>query len=140
MSSSLEYVTISLQLYDYVSPWFSTGSIQCLSRHSYLASKEGDAAYDQQHSVLLKPEQLLLRTLQTTTSVDPIFLKDIRISLLSNPLALKFKQSCTNSRSQNGQIKVPDFQTPDSEILDSKSPDFRNSNSRIHRSHEGERP
>jgi hypothetical protein len=29
-----------------------------------------------------------------TTFVDPTWLKDICISLLSNPLALKFKQSC----------------------------------------------
>jgi hypothetical protein len=31
-----------------------------LSRCSYLTTKEGDAAYDQQHSVLLKPKRLLL--------------------------------------------------------------------------------
>jgi hypothetical protein len=33
-----------------------------LSRRSYLASKEGDIAYDQQYSALLKPKRLLLRT------------------------------------------------------------------------------
>jgi hypothetical protein len=73
----------------------------------------------------------------TTTSVVSTFLKDIRISLLSNPLVLKFKQSCVDSRPQDGQIEVPDFQTPDSDIL---YPDFLNSSSRIHRSYEGERP
>jgi hypothetical protein len=72
--------------------------------------------------------------------VDPIFLKDIRVSLLSNPLALKFKQSCTISRPQNGQIEVPDSQTPNLEILDPEFLDLLNSSSRIHRSHEGERP
>jgi hypothetical protein len=77
--------------------------------------------------------------------VDPTFLKDIRISLLSYPLALKFKQSCIDSRPQNGQIEVPDFQIPDfqipdSEILDLESLDFLNSSSWIHRSHEDERP
>jgi hypothetical protein len=72
--------------------------------------------------------------------VDPTFLKDICINLLLDPLALKFKQSCVDSRPQDGQIKVPDSQTLDSEILDPESPDFLNSNSRIHRSHEGERP
>jgi hypothetical protein len=72
--------------------------------------------------------------------VDPTFLKDICISLLSDPLALKFKQSCADSRPQNSQIEVPDFQTPDSEILDPESPDFLNSSSWIHRSHKGERP
>jgi hypothetical protein len=90
--------------------------------------------------MLLKPERLLLKTLQTRTSIDSTFLKDIRISLLSDPLALKFKQSCIDSRSQNGKIEVPDFQTPDSEILDPEFPDFHNSSSRIHRTQEGERP
>jgi hypothetical protein len=55
-------------------------------------------------------------------------------------LALKFKHSCVDSRTQNGQIEVPDFQTPDSEILDLESPDFQNSSSWIHRSQEDERP
>jgi hypothetical protein len=90
--------------------------------------------------VLLKPKQLLLRTLHTTTSVDLTFLKDIRISLFSDPLALKFKQSCIDFRSQNNQIEVQDFQTPNSEILDSESPDFQNSSSWIHRSQEDKRP
>ena len=72
--------------------------------------------------------------------MDPTILKNIRVSLLSDSLALKFKQSCANSRPQNGQIKVLDFQTPHSEILDPESPNFMNSSSRIHRSHEGKRP
>jgi hypothetical protein len=80
-----------------------------LSRHLYLTPKEGDTVYDQQHLVLLKPERLLLQTLQTTTS---------------DPLALKFKQSCADSRPQNGQIKVPNSQIPDSEIQNPESPDF----------------
>jgi hypothetical protein len=103
-------------------------------------SKEGDAVYDQQHLVLLKPERLLLRTQRTTISVDPVFLKDIYISLLSNLLTLKFKQSYADFRPQNGQIEVPDFQTPDLKILDPESLDFYNSSSRINRSQEGERP
>jgi hypothetical protein len=55
-------------------------------------------------------------------------------------LALKFIQSCTDSRLQNGQIEVPDSQTLDLEILDLESPNFLNSSSRIHGSYEGERP
>ena len=86
--------------------------------------KEEDAAYNQQHSVFLKLEQLLLKILHTTTSGNPTFFKDIRISLLLDPLALKFKQSCVDIRPQNGQIEVPDSQTLDLEILDPKSQDF----------------
>ena len=72
--------------------------------------------------------------------MDPIFLKDIHISLFSDPLVLNFKQSCVDSRPQNNQIEVPDSQTSCLEILDPEFPNFLNSSSRIHRSHEGERP
>jgi hypothetical protein len=41
--------------------------------------------------------------------VDPTFLKDVHVSLLSDHLALKFKQLCADSRPQNGQIEVPKF-------------------------------
>jgi hypothetical protein len=111
-----------------------------LSRRSYLVPKKGDATYDQQHFILLKPEQLFLRILRTTTSMDPTFQKDIYISLFSNPLVLKYKQLCVDFRPQNGQIEVPDFQTPDLEILDPESPDFLNFNPRIHKSHDCKRP
>jgi hypothetical protein len=98
-------INISLQVYNH-----QQGQSDVLSRRSYLESKKGDTTYDQQHFVLLKSEQLLLKTLHITISVDPIFLKDIRISLLLDPLALKFKQSCVDFRPQNGQIKVLDSQ------------------------------
>jgi hypothetical protein len=62
-----------------------------MSRRSYLTPKEGDVVYDQQHSMILKPERLFLQTLQTTTLVNPTFFKDIRINLFSDSLALKFK-------------------------------------------------
>jgi hypothetical protein len=72
--------------------------------------------------------------------VDPTFLNDICVNLLSDPLALKCKQSYIDSRSQNGQIEIPNSQTLYLEILDLESLDFPNYSSRIHRSHEGERP
>jgi hypothetical protein len=121
-------------------PGFQQGRSDALSRRSYLASKEGDAVYDQRHSVLLKPKQLLLKILHIMISMDPTFLKDIRVSLLSDPLALKLKKLYTNFRSQNGQIKVSSFQTPNLEIQNPESPDSQNSNSWIHRLYEGKRP
>ena len=36
------------------------GQSDTLSRRSHLAPNEGNATYDQQHSVLLKPERLFL--------------------------------------------------------------------------------
>jgi hypothetical protein len=41
-------------------PSSQQGRYDALSRRSYLVSKERSVAYDQQHSVLLKPERLLL--------------------------------------------------------------------------------
>jgi hypothetical protein len=46
-------------------PGSQQGWFDALLRRSYLAPKEGDTIYDQQHLVFLKPERLLLRTLQT---------------------------------------------------------------------------
>ena len=77
-----------------------------LSRRAYLAPKEGDAAYDQQRSTLLKPEQLQLRTTHITTSMDVAFFQDIRASLESDPLALKFKSHSDSSNP--GEIQTLD--------------------------------
>ena len=97
-----------------------------LSRRAYLAPKEGDAAYDQQWSTLLKPEQLQLRTTHITTSMDVAFFQDIRVSLQSDPLALKFK---SHSNSSNpGEIQTLDSQIPDSMVIDSESPNQTISN------------
>jgi hypothetical protein len=96
---------ISLSCFNFIIMYrhrFQQDQSDALSRRSYLASKERDVAYDQQHSVLLKSKQLLLRTIYTTISVDSIFLTNIYINLLSDLLALKFKQSCVDSKAQNG--------------------------------------
>jgi hypothetical protein len=90
-------------------PRSQQGRSDALSRRSYLAAKEGNAAYDQQHSGLYKRERLLLRTVYTTTSMDPIFLTNSRVSVLLDTLALKFKQSCPNFRPQNGTNRSSKF-------------------------------
>jgi hypothetical protein len=86
--------SISLSRFNFIITYRS-GSQQvrsdALSRRAYLAPREGDVEYDQQQQTLLRPKQLLLRTMRTTTSVDVAFLQDIRVSLRSDPLALKFK-------------------------------------------------
>ena len=90
-----------------------------LSRRAYLAPKEGDAAYDQQQSTLLKPEQLQLRTTHITTSMDVAFLQDIQVSLQSDPLVLKFKSHSDSSNP--GEIQTLDSQIPNSMVIDSES-------------------
>ena len=107
-----------------------------LSRRTYLAPREGDAAYDQQQQTMLKLEQLLLQTVRTTTLVDAAFLQDIRVSLRSDPLALKFKSH--SDVLDSGDVLVTNFQTP--EAIDLDSSNLPTSSSRIHRSHRGEMP
>jgi hypothetical protein len=55
--------SISLSRFNFMityRPGSQQGRSDALSRRSYLAPKEGDAVYDQQHSMLLKPKRLLL--------------------------------------------------------------------------------
>jgi len=71
---------------------------------------------------------------RTTTSVDASFLQDIRVSLQSDPLALKFK---TNFEISNpGEIPSLDSQVLHSEVIDSESPNQPTSSSRFSRSRE----
>ena len=109
-----------------------------LSRRAYLAPKEGDAAYDQQQSILLKPKQLQLRTTHITTSMDVAFPQDIRVSLQSDPLALKFKSHSDSYNS--GEIQTLDSQIPDSMVIDSESTNQTISSLRIYRSQGGKMP
>ena len=133
--------SISLSRFNFVIT-YRPGSQQirsdALSRRAYLAPKEGDAAFDQQRSTLIKPEQLQLKTVRTTTSVDASFLQEIRVSLQSDPLALKFKSNAGIPSS--GEISSIDSQIPDSEVVDLESPNQPTSSSRIHRSRGGEMP
>lgn len=160
--------SISLSRFNFVIT-YRPGSQQvksdALSRRAYLAPKEGDAAYDQQRATLLKPEQLLLRTMRTSTSVDAAFLQDIRVSLQTDPLALKIKSHSEVSDSGDvqsmdsqpfhsgdvhtmnshvhGDVQNMDSTVPSSEVNDLESPNQPSSSSscpRIHRSRGGEMP
>ena len=53
------------------------GLSDALSRRSNFAPKEGDIAFEQQRTVLLKPEQFHLRALKSTLTVDSTFVKQI---------------------------------------------------------------
>ena len=132
---------ISLSCFNFIITYrLGTQQIQsdALSRRAYLAPKEGDAAYDQQRSTLLKPEQLQLRTTHITTSMDVAFLEDIRVSLQFDPLALKFKSHSDSSNPK--EIQTLDFQIPDSMVIDSESPNQTISSPQIYRSQGGEMP
>jgi len=102
-----------------------------LSQRAYLAPREGDAAYDQQKTTLIKPEQLQLKTMRTTTSVDASFLQDIQVSLKVDPLALKLKNNA-------GIFNPRGFPSPGSEVIDSESPNQPTSSSQVSRSHDAD--
>ena len=58
-------------------PGKQQGLLDALSRCFNLIPKEGEAAYDQQCTTLLKPERLCLQTTHVSTLVDTIFLEEI---------------------------------------------------------------
>jgi hypothetical protein len=120
--------SISLSRFNFVIR-YRPGSKQiqsnALSRWTYLAPREGDAAYDQQKTTFIKPEQLQLKIVRTTTSVDASFLQDIRVSLNFDPLALKLKNNA-------GIFNPREFPSPGS---DPKSLDHPTSSSQGSRSH-----
>jgi hypothetical protein len=68
-----------------------------LSRRSYLASKEGEAAYEQQRTTLLKAEQLCLHVATMSTPVDSSFLDQIRAASTMDPLVLDIKHRSDNN-------------------------------------------
>jgi hypothetical protein len=126
--------SISLSRFNFVI-MYHPGSKQirsdALSRRVYLAPREGDAAYDQQKTTPIKPEQLQLKIVRTTTSVDASFLQDIRVSLKFDPLALKLKN--------NADIFNPrGFPSPGSEVIDSESLNQPTSSSQVSRSHDAD--
>ncbi len=102
-----------------------------LSRRAYLAPREGDVAYDQQKTTLIKLEQLQLKTVCTTTSVDASFLQDIRVSLKVDPLALKLKNNV-------GIFNPRGFPSLGSKVIDSESLNQPTSSSRVSRLHDAD--
>jgi hypothetical protein len=120
--------SISLSRFNFVIT-YRPGSKQiqsdALSRRAYLTPREGDATYDQQKTTLIKPKQLQLKIIHTTTSVDASFLQDIRVSLNFDPLALKLKNNA-------GIFNPREFPSPGS---DSESLDHPTSSSQGSRSH-----
>ena len=66
------------------------------------------------------------------------FLQDIRVSLQSDPLALKFKSHSDSSNP--GEIQTLDSQIPNSMVIDSESSNQTISSPRVYRSQGGEMP
>jgi hypothetical protein len=119
---------ISLSRFNFVIT-YRPGSKQirsdALSRRAYLAPREGDVAYDQQKTTLIKPEQLQLKIVRTTTSVDASFLQDIRASLKFDPLALKLKKNV-------GIFNPREFPSPGSDLESLNHPTSSSQGSKSH--------
>ena len=69
-------------------PGKQQGLFDALSKQSYLAPKEGEAAYEQQRTTLLKAEQTCLYITTMSTLVDLLFLDQIRATSTMDPLVL----------------------------------------------------
>ena len=92
--------SMSLSRFEFIityRPGKQQGLSDALSRRSYFAPKEGDIAFEQQRTVLLKPEQFHLRALKSTLTVDSTFVKQIQSSMSSDPLVLDIKSNSSKS-------------------------------------------
>lgn len=92
--------SMSLSRFDFIityRPGKQQGLSDALSRRSYFAPKEGDAAFEQQRTVLLKPEQFHLRAVKSTLTVDSTFLKQIQSSMSSDPLVHDIENNSSKS-------------------------------------------
>ncbi|MCO5566654.1 hypothetical protein L7F22_020332 [Adiantum nelumboides] len=73
-------------------PGHQQGKPDALSRRSYLAPKEGDASFDQQESVILKPEQLKLNAIISNAPEDSTFLTKVRKQTARDPRARNIRR------------------------------------------------
>ncbi|MCO5585599.1 hypothetical protein L7F22_039534 [Adiantum nelumboides] len=89
-------------------PGHQQGKPDALSRRSYLTPKEGDAAFDQQESIIVKPEQLKLNAIISNAPKNSTFLTKVRKQTARDPLARNIR------RELQGQGDVnEDFQESD---------------------------
>ena len=63
-----------------------------------LAPKEGEAAYEQQQTTLLKTKQLCLCAATMSTQMDSSFLDQLRAASTIDPLVLDIKHCFDNNR------------------------------------------
>ncbi len=89
-------------------PGKQQGLSDALSRRSYLAPKEGDAAYDQQRTILLKPEQFHLRATAMSVPVDSSFLDQVRTTIATDPLVLDVKRRSIQISDDPSKFKFED--------------------------------
>ena len=89
-------------------PGKQQGLSNALSRCSNLIPKEGEAAYDQQRTTLLKPECLCLRTTHISTLVDTTFFEEIRTASAKDLLVLDIQQRQSNNIEESNHFRVED--------------------------------
>ena len=92
--------SMSLSRFDFIityRPRKQQGLSDALSRRSYFAPKEGDAAFEQQRTVLLKPKQFHLRAVKSILTIDSTFLKQIQSSMSSDPLVHDIENNSSKS-------------------------------------------
>lgn len=80
---------MSLSRFDFIITYRSgkqQGLSDALSRRSYLISREGEVAYDQQQMALLKPKQFQLGATTMALPVDSLFLDQVRAASKTDPL------------------------------------------------------
>jgi hypothetical protein len=95
------YWNVPLSRFEFIityRPGKQQGLFDALSRWSYLAPKEGEAAYEQQQTTLLKAEKLRLHTTTMSTLIESSFLDQVRTTSIMDPLILDTKRHSDNHR------------------------------------------
>jgi hypothetical protein len=90
---------MSLSRFDFVityRPGKQQGLSDALSRRSYLAPKFGEAAFDQQCTTLLKPEQFKIRA--TIATIDANFFNEVHVTTIKDSMALNIKQRANDDK------------------------------------------
>lgn len=81
------------------------GKTDALSRRAYLVPKEGEAIYNQQKSIILKPERLALNSLESSFSNDLSIVEEIQKTLKQDPLVENVQRQMKEGKGEDFEFK-----------------------------------
>ena len=98
----------SLSKFDFIityQPGSQQGKSDALSHRSYLAPKEGDEIYNQQKTIVLRPENLNLHSLVTSLPKNCPIIEEIKKNLKEDPLVKNVRTQLEHGEGKNFEFK-----------------------------------
>jgi hypothetical protein len=86
-------------------PGSQQGKTYTSSHRAYLAPNEGDAVYDQQRSIFLKPKRLVLHSLVSSPLKDLSIIEEIQRTLGQDPLVKNVQRQMKEDKGEDFQFK-----------------------------------